>query len=79
MLCFSPTQPLLFVSLRRGALRDQTKKRTLLRNEPVGTLGQIYFFDENSAQKETMKSFIVYRRERLENRAARNYSQRTAY
>lgn len=28
MLCFSPTQPLLFVSLRRRALRDQTIKRT---------------------------------------------------
>lgn len=28
MLCFSPTQPLLFVFLRRGALRDQTTKRT---------------------------------------------------
>ena len=40
------------------------RQRELLRNGPVGTLGQIYFFDENSAQKETMKSFIVYRREK---------------
>ena len=38
------------------------RQRELLRNGPVGTLGQIYFFDENSTQKETMKPLFYSRK-----------------
>lgn len=40
-----------------------SRQRELLRNRPLGTLGQTYFFDENSTQKETMKP-LFYSRER---------------
>ena len=59
MLCFSSTQPYLFVSSRRGALRDDKENCC---QRPVGTLGQIYLFDENSTQKETMKPLFYSRK-----------------